>query len=114
VLTNKPERFSRHILTGLGIARYFSLVYGGNTFERKKPDPIGVETTLREMNGERAQTLLIGDSEVDVLTARNAGIRVCGVTYGLGSHLLEDTSPDVWVDVLTELSDLVLGKGAEG
>ena len=107
VLTNKPERFSREILRGLGLADYFKHVYGGNSLERKKPDPIGVETILRETGAAKEQALLVGDSKVDVLTARNAGIRACGVTYGLGSDQLPAEPPDLMVDSLTELAALV-------
>lgn len=104
VLTNKPERISREILAGLDLAGFFASVYGGNSFERKKPDPIGVETILRETGVGPDETLFVGDSEVDVQTARNAGVRVCGVNYGLGSHLLEEFPPDLRVDSLTELA----------
>jgi phosphoglycolate phosphatase len=109
VLTNKPERFSRLILEGLGVAPRFRLIYGGNTFERKKPDPIGVEATLRETGAAREQALLVGDSEIDVQTARNAGVRVVGVSYGLGSERLRDHPPDLIVDSLTDLAALVKG-----
>ena len=109
VLTNKPERFSRLILEGLGLAAHFRLVYGGNTFERKKPDPVGVEATLRETGTAKEQALVVGDSEIDVQTARNAGVRVVGVSYGLGSERLRDHPPDLMVDSLTELAALVRG-----
>lgn len=109
VLTNKPERFSRDILKGLDLADYFRLIYGGNSFERKKPDPTGVEVIVRETGAEKERTLLVGDSEIDVLTARNAGVRVCGVTYGLGSDLLDNYPLDLRVDSLTELAARVCG-----
>lgn len=109
VLTNKPEGFSRRILEGLGLANHFRQVYGGNSFERKKPDPIGIETILRETEETKERALMVGDSEIDVLTARNAGVRVCGVTYGLGSHLLHAYPPDLHVDTLTELAARVCG-----
>jgi phosphoglycolate phosphatase len=106
VLTNKPERFSRLILEGLGLAPHFRLIYGGNTFERKKPDPVGVEATLRETGAAREQALVVGDSEIDVQTARNAGVRVVGVSYGLGSDRLRDHPPDLLIDSLVELAAL--------
>jgi phosphoglycolate phosphatase len=107
VLTNKPVRFSRDILAGLGLADYFRAIYGGNSFERKKPDPYGVEVLRREAGAEARQTLMVGDSEIDVLTGRNAGTWTCGVTYGLGSERLHQTPPDLLVDSLTELSAAV-------
>ena len=103
VLTNKPVRFSRALVEGLGLARYFQQVYGGNSFERKKPDPMGVETLLRDFGLAPRQAALVGDSEIDVQTARNAGIRAVGVTYGLGSAGLTKYPPDLLLDSLTEL-----------
>jgi phosphoglycolate phosphatase len=103
VLTNKPERFSKLILQGLGVAGYFRFVYGGNTFEKKKPDPMGVQVLLRDFAVPPAQAMMVGDSEIDVLTARNSSIWCCGVTYGLGSHLLGAYPPDLLLDSLADL-----------
>jgi phosphoglycolate phosphatase len=103
VLTNKPVRFSEGILDGLGLSHYFEYVYGGNSFEKKKPDPIGVEVLLRDLNASAQDAMMVGDSEVDVRTARNAGIWACGVTYGLGTQGLRANPPDLFVDSLTEL-----------
>lgn len=109
VLTNKPVRFSVAIIEGLGIARYFRYVYGGNSFEKKKPDPIGVETLLRDFQAQPRQAMVVGDSEVDVQTARNAGTWACGVTYGLGSDRLPQCAPDLLLDSLTELPAILNG-----
>ena len=103
VLTNKPVGASRGILQGLGLAENFRIIYGGNSFERKKPDPMGVETILREFGATPSQAMVVGDSDIDVLTARNAGTWICGVTYGFGSHRLAEFPPDLLVDNLTEL-----------
>jgi len=103
VFTNKPVRVSRSIIQELGVAGHFRHVYGGNSFERKKPDPMGVESILRDFGAAPAQVMIVGDSEIDVQTARNAGTWVCGVTYGFGSHLLTKYPPDLLVDNLTEL-----------
>jgi phosphoglycolate phosphatase len=103
VYTNKPVRVSRSIIQELGVAGHFRFVYGGNSFERKKPDPMGVESILREFGAAPSQVMIVGDSEVDVQTARNSGTWVCGVTYGFGSHRFTEYPPDVVVDNLTEL-----------
>jgi phosphoglycolate phosphatase len=103
VLTNKPVRFSQGIIDGLGLAPYFKFVYGGNSFEKKKPDPIGVEVLLRELKADPREAMMVGDSEVDVRTARNAGIWACGVSYGLGTEGLSLHPPDIMLDSLTEL-----------
>src|SRR5438876_8866810 len=86
VLTNKPVRVSIRILGGLGLAKYFRAVYGGNSFETKKPDPLGAQAILREFGAAPAEAILIGDSDVDVQTARNAGIFAGAVNYGFGIH----------------------------
>jgi phosphoglycolate phosphatase len=103
VLTNKPVRFSRAILEGLGLAGYFRVIYGGNSFERKKPDPMGLLHVLGEFGVAPPEVLLVGDSEIDVQTARNAGTWVAGVSYGLGSVGLAEYPPDVLLDSLIEL-----------
>lgn len=104
VLTNKPVLISRDILSRMGLAKYFRVVYGGNSFETKKPDPLGLEMILRECNAQAEETLMVGDSPVDIHTARNAGVWACAVSYGLGSHLLGDAPPDLRVDSLAELA----------
>ena len=103
VLTNKPVRFSQGILDGLGIAHCFRYVYGGNSFRTKKPDPEGVNVLLRDWAVRPFEAMMIGDSEVDVRTARNAGTWVCGVTYGLGTEGLRIHPPDILLDSLAEL-----------
>jgi phosphoglycolate phosphatase len=103
VLTNKPVNFSRAILEGLNLSRYFRFVYGGNSFEKKKPDPMGVETLLRELGAKPEEAMMVGDSQVDIQTARNSGIWACGVTYGLGAEGLRAFPPDLVLDNLTEL-----------
>ena len=110
VLTNKPVNFSRAILLGLGIASHFAFVYGGNSPElnqTKKPDPVGVFKLMSDTGATAGQTLMVGDSDTDVLTGRNAGVWTCGVTYGIGSHTLEATPPDVVLRDLRELPALL-------
>jgi phosphoglycolate phosphatase len=106
VLTNKPVHASRAIVEALGLGRFFALVYGGNSFPTKKPDPEGAQTILRELDIEAEETLIVGDSGVDVLTGRNAGTWTCGVTYGFAPHTLHDSPPDVLVDQPKELAEL--------
>ncbi len=109
VLSNKPVGPSRAIVEALGLGQYFFQVYGGNSFHTKKPDPAGVEALLEESGAKPEETVIIGDSNIDVLTARNAGIYSVGVTYGLAPHTLEDVLPDVLIDTPHELAT-VLGK----
>jgi phosphoglycolate phosphatase len=107
VLSNKPVNPSRDILRALGLGDFFVHVYGGNSFPTKKPDPLGISTILQETDVPAAEALMIGDSAVDVLTGRNAGMWTCGVTYGFAPHTLEDSPPDVLVDTPLELAELL-------
>jgi phosphoglycolate phosphatase len=107
VLTNKPVHFSCAMLDGLGIYRYFAAVYGGNSFDRKKPDPVGVYRILSDTNGHRETTWMIGDSSVDILTGRNAGVTTCGVTYGYSTASFDEFPPDFLIDRFSELEALI-------
>src|SRR5437016_7795074 len=82
VLSNKPVFPSRAIVEALGLGGYFFQVYGGNSFHTKKPDPAGVQALLQEGGAQPHETVIVGDSEIDVLTARNSGIYSVGVKYG--------------------------------
>ncbi len=105
VLTNKPVRVSRDILSGLGMGEAFFQVYGGNSFETKKPDPLGANILLKEAGVSPHEAVMVGDSQVDVLTARNAGLWSVGVTYGFAPKSLEVVVPDVLVDTPAELAN---------
>ena len=98
VLTNKPVRPARAICEALGLAPYFMSIYGGNSFKSKKPDPEGMLATMAEAGARPEETVMIGDSEVDVQTARNAGVWSVGCTFGLAPQTLEAVPPDVLVD----------------
>jgi len=110
VLTNKPVRISRAILEGLRATGYFFQIYGGNSFDFKKPHPIGVETLMKESGAARERSMMVGDSSVDIQTARNAGIQACGVTYGLQPESLREVPPDLLVGRMEELADWVIGE----
>jgi phosphoglycolate phosphatase len=107
VLTNKPVRISVRILEAMGLAKYFRAIYGGNSFETKKPDPLGARTILRELGAEPLEALLVGDSEVDVQTARNAGMMAAAVNYGFGVHDRGTNPADVYLDRFDELAMLL-------
>ena len=109
VLTNKPYRFTCRMLEGLGIYDRFKAVYGGNSFEQKKPDPVGILQILSDTEGSKNSTWMVGDSSVDVKTGRNAGVRTCGVTYGYAPESFRADPPDHFIDTFSELPDLVRG-----
>jgi phosphoglycolate phosphatase len=98
VLTNKPVRPARAICEALELAPFFMSIYGGNSFKTKKPDPEGMRALMAEAGARPEETVMIGDSEVDVQTARNAGAWSIGCTFGLAPHTLEASPPDVLAD----------------
>lgn len=107
VLTNKPFRFTQPILDGLGLAKYFKYVFGEESLAAKKPDPIGVNLILRELSANPREAVMIGDSDTDVQTARNAGCWACGVSYGLSTQTFATSPPDLMLDNLQELIPLL-------
>jgi phosphoglycolate phosphatase len=110
VLTNKPVKISVKILEGLGVSQYFQSIYGGNSFETKKPDPAGAKQILSELNVLPEQAAMVGDSEVDVQTARNARMRSVIVNFGFGTHDRAAHPADVYVNRFDELLQLVGGR----
>jgi phosphoglycolate phosphatase len=98
VLTNKPVGPARAICEGLGLSPYFFRIYGGNSFATKKPDPLGLRTLMEEAGATPEETLMIGDSDIDIRTARNAGAWALGCSYGLAAESLEEVQPDAVVD----------------
>jgi phosphoglycolate phosphatase len=107
VLTNKPVKISVRILEALGLASYFHVIYGGNSFETKKPDPFGAMKILKEFGAAPREAMVVGDSEVDVQTARNAGVIAVAVNYGFGVHDRAQHPADIYVEKLTDLVPLV-------
>jgi phosphoglycolate phosphatase len=103
VLTNKPVRFSQAILAGLELGNFFRYVYGGNSFATKKPDPEGANTLLRHFGASPREAMMVGDSDVDVRTARNSGTWAVGMSYGLGLEGMRAHPPDLMLDSLAEL-----------
>jgi phosphoglycolate phosphatase len=103
VLTNKPVRPSRDICAHFGLDRFFFQNYGGNSFATKKPEPTGLLALMAEASALNAaggpiradETVMIGDSDVDVQTARSCGAWAVGCTFGLSPQSLAAAPPDV-------------------
>jgi phosphoglycolate phosphatase len=108
VLTNKPADISVRILEGLGLAQFFKAIYGGNSFATKKPDALGANTVLGDLKVKGSEAAMVGDSEVDVQTARNAGMFSAIVNFGFGLHDREKYPADVYLDRMEELLPLVM------
>jgi phosphoglycolate phosphatase len=125
VLTNKPVRPSRDICNHFALDRFFFQIYGCNSFHTKKPDPAGLlaliaEASELEPGGSSttpSETVMIGDSDVDVLTARNCGALALGCAYGLSPHGLAAAAPDAlakmpadWPEALRVLAGAPVGR----
>ena len=103
-LTNKPLDFARPLLKAKGLDGFFPHVFGGDSFERKKPDPLPLHKTCEAMGTLAAQTLMVGDSENDGLAARAAGCPVVLVSYGYNhGRPIREIDADGYVDSLAEL-----------
>lgn len=104
ILSNKPTRFITQILDALDWRAPFSTIIGGDTMPAKKPDPVGLHHILEQHGVPPEETLMIGDSLVDIETGKRAGVQTCGVTYGhAGRASLETAQPDWIIDDLSEL-----------
>ena len=105
-LTNKPTAFARPLLQAKGLDGYFSQVFGGDAFERKKPDPLPLVKTCEALGSAPARTLVIGDSSNDAQAARAAGCPVLLVTYGYNHGVpVRGVDADGFLDSLAALAD---------
>jgi phosphoglycolate phosphatase len=104
LLTNKPVGISKFIMKHFALDEQMLNIYGGNSFEQKKPHPIGIETLCAEAGIGPEDTWMVGDSSVDILTAKNAGVKSCGVTYGFQPETLNDPLPDFLCDDLRQFA----------
>jgi phosphoglycolate phosphatase len=114
VLTNKPINPSVAICDALGLSPYFFRILGGNSFATKKPDPEGLRALMEEAGAAPHETLMIGDTHVDVQTARNAGAWSIGCSFGLSPHTLEQVPPDCLVDSPEEWAVALMASSTVG
>lgn len=104
-LTNKPLSFAQPLLEQKGLAPLFEQVFGGDSFERKKPDPLPLLKTCEALGTSPARTLMLGDSSNDAQAARAAGCPVVLVSYGYNhGQPVRQVDADGFVDALTELA----------
>lgn len=112
LVTNKETRFVRPLLQGHGLLEAFDALVCGDSYPRRKPDPMGVLACLERFQVAPDQALMVGDSSVDVLTARQAGIGVWAVPYGYNQgQPVADSAPDRVIDTLQPLQAWVQASG---
>ena len=107
VLTNKPVAMSRAILAGLDLAARFRDVVGGDSLPVRKPDPAGIEDLRAGTGTPRERVLLVGDSPIDLRTARAARVAFCAAGWGFAPDVLRAAEPDVMIAHPLELVDVV-------
>lgn len=107
IFSNKPARFIKNILTGLGYIDSFSSILGGDSVENKKPDPEGLHQLMQSFKVGPDEVLMVGDSRIDIETGKRANVATCGVTYGLGNQAeLRNSDPDWIIDDMAEMKHL--------
>ncbi|AEM79130.1 HAD family hydrolase [Thermoanaerobacter wiegelii] len=104
--TNKMMSLSKKILQHFGLEKYFSIMLGPEDVTNKKPHPEIIEIILQKLNVKREEALYVGDSEIDVLCGKSAGVYTCAVTYGIGDiKSIIAANPDF---IITDLTKLIL------
>ena len=107
ILSNKPISFIEKILKALSFSKPFDSIIGGDSLDVKKPDPKGLLLMMNKFSCSPENTLMIGDSAIDIETGKHAGVITCGVTYGLGNlDSLTNSNPDYLIDNLSQLKSL--------
>jgi phosphoglycolate phosphatase len=107
-LTNKPTNFAMPLLAKKGLAGYFDVVFGGDAFERKKPDPMPLVKTCEALGVAPAQALMVGDSSNDARAARAAGCAIVLVTYGYNhGEPVRGVDADGYVDSILDAAALL-------
>ena len=110
-LTNKPLSFAKPLLQAKGLDSFFAHVFGGDSFERKKPDPLPLLKTCEALGVKPSQALMVGDSSNDAQAARAAGCSVVLVRYGYNhGEPVDGVDADAHVDTLTHIAQALAGK----
>lgn len=107
VCTNKLEGLSVQLLEALDLAKYFGSVVGPDTLGIAKPDPKPFYEAVNRLDLDSPRALMVGDSETDILTARNAGVPVIGVPFGYTPRPVEDFGPDRMIAHFDEAYDAI-------
>jgi phosphoglycolate phosphatase len=95
LLSNKDEKFSKQILNTLGLSKYFTEIYGGDSFKEKKPSPLPIYEIMKKFSLNKENVVMVGDGANDIMVGKNAGITTIGVLYGYSSQQqLNELAPD--------------------
>jgi phosphoglycolate phosphatase len=106
VVTNKHEAFSVETLVRLGLSKYFDIVVGGDIITERKPSPVPVYHVLSTLRVKPEESIIVGDSEVDINTGKAASVRTVAATYGYGRPGFEKEA-DFVINSMSELADII-------
>jgi phosphoglycolate phosphatase len=107
VCTNKREEMSRKLLDALDLSRFFAAVAGGDTLQSRKPDPGHLLGTIELAGGDAARAVMIGDTNVDIATAKAASVPVVAVSFGYTETPVAAFDPDAVIDHFDELAEAI-------
>jgi len=114
VLSNKPERATRFMLSSLGMDSYFSVIAGGDSFGQMKPSAEPLLRILELTGAAASRSLMVGDTSYDIETGRNAGVATCAVSFGFqAANILKALNPDYLVNAFEEIVDIAHGSMRE-
>jgi phosphoglycolate phosphatase len=106
VVSNKEERYAREVLAAHDLLDLFDLLVSGDSLPVKKPDPLPIQHCMERLGVTPAHALMIGDSEIDVAAARNAGVTAWAVSYGYAdAHVIESAKPDRIINSFAAITD---------
>ena len=110
ILSHKTERFSKMVIEQLGMIEVFDFIYGGDSFDEKKPSPLPIVKILEEFKGDRRKSFMIGDSCNDILSGKGAGIKTIAVVFGFnGTSHLKECKADFTARTPDEICKIILG-----
>jgi len=106
IITNKPERFIAPIINGLALNNLFELIIGGDTLEKRKPDPLPLHYACQRLSVNVEQCVMIGDSKNDILAAKAANMQSIALTYGYNyGEKIANYQPELVIDHFADLLD---------
>ena len=104
IISNKHSQVIEEILRIHDLLKLFDIIVGGNTVSEHKPHPMGILQALGEFDFSPEETIMIGDTNTDILAGKRAGVQTCGVVYGLGNvELLKASNPDYLIGDVRDL-----------
>ena len=109
VCTNKPERLARILLSRLGVLDCFDSLVGADTLKVRKPDPEPLLHSIAEAGGEPGRSVFVGDTEMDLKTARAASVPIILVSFGPENSGVARYGPDAMLDTFDRLPEVAAG-----